>query len=74
VFHVQEDAVDVPVRRIELVGGMNVDARVGTIVFQYPADTFHGVAVESQVVDIYTVDTYILCQPVQPFHVKIMPA
>ena len=56
-----------------MIGRVHVNTRVGAIVFQYPADAFHGVAVKSKVVNIYSVDAYILGQPVQPFHIEVVP-
>ena len=53
---------------------MDIDARIGTVTFQYPADAFHRVTIESQVVDIDSVDADIFCQPVQSFHIEVVPA
>ncbi len=74
VFHVQEDAVDVSVARIVLIGRMQVDDYLISVPVHDTGYTLHRLPAECDIIQIQSVDLLVLRQPIQAFDVIIGPA
>ena len=53
---------------------MQVEQRTRIAAIEHLTHTLHGDAIECDIVEIETVDFFVLHQPVQPFDVKVVPS
>ena len=74
MLHIQVRAVVEPVVLVVLVGRMQVDVARMAIAGEHALDALHRGAIESHVIQVNAVDSYVLRQPVHALHIVVVPA